>query len=233
MLYRGFVRLILLSLVCFTFYFLNGGHLHIFWQPFELFMVVGIYAVMLYGMRVKMAPLDKSPENLIKLNSVGIAGLAASLIIPTLLGIVQTASYLTSGIEKIGEMVAASLVGIFYAISIYVCFFSGIEYLSNNEVVETSRSKKIKALAVPILAGVGAISAIVIFCVMLSVIFEGNPSYSAAEKNAIEIARSEIDKQVLKIECEKGERMPWEEQSKMEYDAVRRALASVKGVDQK
>jgi flagellar motor component MotA len=88
MILRGFTRLILFTAVCTVFYALSGGHLSVFWQPFEFCMVVGIYLVMFFGMNVKIDPLEYTPENLKRIHSAGLAGLLASIVLPTALGLI-------------------------------------------------------------------------------------------------------------------------------------------------
>jgi hypothetical protein len=83
---------------------------------------------------------------------------------------------------------------------------------------------------VPLLAGVGALTSVIFFAAMLMVIFESSTrtTYSDAQWEAMNLASAKVDKEILEIECKKGERVSYDIRNKMEEEAEARALASVK-----
>ena len=123
-----FLAMILLSYVGW------GGELQIFWQPFELLMVVAINLVVVYGVGGSLFSKAKSIEEIATIKEAGRLGFWGSISVPALLGVVHGLTYLDSGLEVHAELLSATLIGMVYSVSIYICYFTGLDQYNSKKV---------------------------------------------------------------------------------------------------
>ena len=118
---HGFGKYVALNAVLLVGFFLSGGHWFAFWQPFELLMIVGSVLVMIgYSPLGFQRPKSKA-ELQIRHSSV-FGGCVLGGASTFLMGLIHLMDYLTVSLDTIGALVGATLVGPYYALTIYYSF---------------------------------------------------------------------------------------------------------------
>lgn len=152
-LFFGFIRFFVLWLVMIAFFVLEGGHVFVLVQPFEIFMQVGFSFACVIFFCGTLNP--QTEEQRLKFFEAGRASFVLNLIVPALLGIIHTLGMLNAGTELIGQCIGASLVSLVYAPLIYFSFFKWADpnisthkpnHFLDDLKVPTTRSKKINTV---------------------------------------------------------------------------------------
>jgi hypothetical protein len=192
---------------CFS---MAGGHVHYLFQPFELLMIVGIYAVGFGGTSL----LSGKFGSLRRLNKICFA---VAVILPAFLGLLHAADYLDQERQKIASLVVAALMGVPHAL----VTFLAVEFALMSEQAESLARKapsRFQTYRSRFLAGLGASTSVafmgLIGFVTIDSYINPVPKMSAQYRAAREEYVNQAELDYVKKKCEP---LTWEEKQNL-YD---------------